>query len=80
MNNKIIALVSIGVAAITFASYNAWAGAEQGLTVTPAANNTNAPITVRASSGVLGSIERLDPALDSLLAKDAGHREARRGI
>jgi hypothetical protein len=39
--------------------------------VTATANDTNAPITVRASSGVLGSIERLDPALDGLLAKDA---------
>ena len=72
MNNKIIALVSIGVAAITFMSCKcAWAGSAQELTVTPTANNTNAPITVRTASGALGSIKRLDPALDALLAKDA---------
>ena len=58
MNNKIIALVSIGVAAVTFMSYNAQAGSAQGLTVTPTANDANEPITVRATSGALGSIER----------------------
>ena len=63
LNKKIIALLSIGVAA--------WAGSAQELTVTPTANNTNAPITVRTASGALGSIKRLDPALDALLAKDA---------
>jgi gluconolactonase len=71
MSNKIIALTSIGVAAVVCASYNARAGSEQGLAVTATANDTNAPVTVRATSGVLGSIERLDPALDALLAKDA---------
>ena len=72
MNNKIIALVSIGVAAVTFMSCKcAWAESAQELTVTPTANNTNAPITVRTASGALGSIKRLDPALDPLLAKDA---------
>jgi gluconolactonase len=43
----------------------------QGLTVTPTANDTNAPIAVCAASGTLGSIKRLDPALDALLTKDA---------
>jgi gluconolactonase len=61
----------MGVSAVIFASYNAWAGPEQGLTVTPTANDTNEPITVHATAGALGSIERLDPALDALLAKDA---------
>jgi gluconolactonase len=70
MNNRSIALVSIGVAAVMFTSYSAWAGSAQELAVPATANDTNAPVTVRATSGVLGSIERLDPALDALLAKD----------
>jgi hypothetical protein len=81
MNNKIIALVSIGVVAVTFMSCKcAWAGSARELTVTPTANDTNAPITVRTTSGALGSIKRLDSALDALLAKGCRHREARQGI
>jgi gluconolactonase len=34
-------------------------------------NNTNAPMVAENASGTLGSIERLDPALDALLPKDA---------
>ena len=34
-------------------------------------NNTNAPMTPSAGSGTLGTIERLDPALDAVLAPDA---------
>jgi gluconolactonase len=34
-------------------------------------NNTNALMVGRAGSGTLGTIERLDPALDALLATDA---------
>jgi gluconolactonase len=34
-------------------------------------NNTNAPMIPTNGSGTLGTIERLDPALDQLLAKDA---------
>src|SRR5258706_12548918 len=34
-------------------------------------NNTNPPKSPVAASGTLGTIERLDPALDALLAKDA---------
>jgi gluconolactonase len=72
MNKKIIALLSIGVAAVTCMPCKcAWAGSARELTVTPTPNNTNAPITVRTASGALGSIKRLDPALDALLAKDA---------
>jgi gluconolactonase len=72
MNSKIIALVSISVAAVTCVPCNCvWADSAPELTVTPTANNTNAPITVRPASGALGSIKRLDPALDALLAKDA---------
>ena len=44
MNNKIIALVSIGVAAITFMSCKcAWAGSAQELTVTPTAKTRTHP-------------------------------------
>jgi gluconolactonase len=41
------------------------------LKVNPTANDTNAPITVRATSGALGAVERLDPALDDLLPRRA---------
>jgi len=34
-------------------------------------NNTNAVMTPSAGQGTLGTIDRLDPALDALLAKDA---------
>src|SRR4051812_46789830 len=34
-------------------------------------NNTNPPVTGTTASGTLGSVERLDPAFDALLAKDA---------
>src|SRR5437016_4617582 len=34
-------------------------------------NDTNPPPVARNASGTLGSIQRLDPALDSLLASDA---------
>jgi len=34
-------------------------------------NNTNPPMMARNATGTLGSIERTDPALDELLAKDA---------
>jgi hypothetical protein len=72
VNKKVIALVSVGVGAVTFLPCKcAWAGSAPESTVTPTANNTNAPITVRTASGALGSIKRLDPALDALLAKDA---------
>ncbi len=37
----------------------------------PLDNNTNPPMTSRKASGVLGTIERLDPALDALLDADA---------
>src|SRR5690348_18440847 len=34
-------------------------------------NNTNPPMEARNASGTLGTIERLDPALDALLPPDA---------
>ncbi|HEY7120615.1 MAG TPA: SMP-30/gluconolactonase/LRE family protein [Tepidisphaeraceae bacterium] len=40
-------------------------------TRTVSANNTNALMVPENASGTLGTIERLDPALDALLARDA---------
>ena len=37
----------------------------------PLNNNTNPPVLAKNASGTLGTIERLDPALDDLLAADA---------
>jgi len=48
-----------------------WAASSSGLAVTPTMNDTNAPVTVHRASGKLGKIERLDPALDSLLDQGA---------
>jgi gluconolactonase len=64
-----IAFISLGVAVVTcLPCSRMWAQ----LTVTPTANNMNAPVTVSAASGALGSIKRLDPeAMDELLAKEA---------
>lgn len=72
MNNKIVVLVAVCVAVVAFSSCKtrmAPAGAE--LKVTPTANDTNASITVKPAWGALGTIERLDPALDELLPRRA---------
>ena len=72
MNNSIVAFASVFVVALGFTackSRTAPAAAE--LKCIPTPNDTNAPITVRAASGTLGTIERLDPALDDLLGKGA---------
>ena len=37
----------------------------------PTANDTNTAITIKPASGALGRIDRLDPALDALLPKNA---------
>lgn len=73
MKNKTVALLSIGVATAALFSACQTRTAPQAaeIKVTPTPNNTNAPITVRNVSGPLGSIERLDPAMDELLPKDA---------
>jgi gluconolactonase len=72
MSNKIIAIVLAGIAAATITSCKSRVAARAAdLKVMPTANDTNAPITVRAASGALGTIERLDPALDELLPKRA---------
>ncbi len=72
MNKGILAFVIILVAILAFAackSRTAPLAAE--LKCTPPTNDTNAAITIRAASGALGTIERLDPALDELLPKRA---------
>src|SRR5262245_52389631 len=72
MNTKIVTLISIAGAAVVFTACQTFTGARvAGLKVNPTANDTNLPITVRPASGALGTIERLDPALDALLTKDA---------
>src|SRR5689334_12898815 len=69
MNTKFIALASLAAAGLLTSCKCPWAS--PGLTVTPTLNDTNAPITVHRASGKLGTIERLDPALDVLLDKSA---------
>ncbi len=39
--------------------------------LSPMANNENPPMVAKNATGTLGTIERLDPALDALLAPDA---------
>ena len=72
MNTKLVALVSITAAASMLTACKCCLNlGSSALHVVPTANDTNAAITIRAATGVLGTIERLDPALDALLAKDA---------
>jgi gluconolactonase len=72
MRTKLLALTSCFAAALTFNACKSRPVPPSGdIHVTPTANNTNRPIVVRNASGTLGSIERLDPELDKLLAKDA---------
>jgi gluconolactonase len=71
MKTKRVALFSLCVAAaVLSACKTRVAPTSAPLAVMPTANNTNRPITVRPASGALGTIERLDPALDGLLGKD----------
>jgi gluconolactonase len=69
MNTKFIALTSFA-AAVVFIACQTKVAPQAELKVTPQANNLNAGFTVRPASGALGSIVRLDPALDALLGKD----------
>ena len=72
MNTKLVALVSITAAASLLTACKCCTNlGSSALHVVPTANDTNAAITVRLTSGQLGKIERLDPALDALLPKDA---------
>ena len=72
MNTKLVALVSITAAASLLTACKCCTNlGSSALHVVPTANDTNAAITVRLTSGQLGKIERLDPALEALLPKDA---------
>jgi gluconolactonase len=72
MKNTSIALVSFCAAVALFsACQTRRAPGSAELKVVPTANDTNASIVVRPASGALGTIERLDPALDELLPKGA---------
>ncbi len=70
MNTKLVALAALSALAFTACTTRV-ATTDEPMLVPTTANNTNRPITIRLASGPLGKIERLDPALDALLAKDA---------
>lgn len=46
----------------------------------PPENTTNRPIVVKLASGPLGTIERLDPAMDALVPKDAAMEKLAEGF
>lgn len=72
MRYKIVVLASVWAAAVSFISCKSpVAPPAADLKVIPPPNDTNSAITVRSASGALGTIERLDPALDDLLSKSA---------
>lgn len=72
MKTKKVALVSLCTAAFVFtACKTREPQPTEPLKVSPQANNLNQAIVVRPATGPLGTIERLDPALDALLPKDA---------
>ena len=72
MTNKTIALVATCVAAVLLMSCKTRVAPRVAdLKVVAPPNDTNASIVVRPASGALGTIERLDPALDQLLPKGA---------
>jgi len=71
MNTKSLALVSVAAAGLLTSCKSPFASSDPGLAVTPTLNDTNTSIVVRRESGKLGKVERLDPALDALLAPGA---------
>ena len=71
MNTNFFALASIAAVGLLTSCQCPFAGSAPGLTVRPTANDTNAIVIIRSAHGALGKIERLDPALDALLPKDA---------
>jgi len=72
MKTKIVLFASFVLAAgLLTACKCPWLSSSRELTVAPTSNDTNKTITLRAAKGTLGSIQRLDPALDELLGKDA---------
>jgi len=71
MNTKTILPFLVLAACFVTSCKCPWAGGAKELVVTPTVNDSNKGITVLSAAGALGSIERLDPALDALLAEDA---------
>jgi gluconolactonase len=80
MNNRIPLLASIALACAIFSACKSRPAPATELHVQPPANDTNPAITVRAQSGILGSIERLDPAVNDLLANDAAIEKLAHGF
>ena len=81
MNTKLVALLSIIASAIAFtACKSRIPRVETSIKVVPTANDTNAPITVKSAWGTLGTIERLDPAMDDLLPKSAAMEKLAEGF
>lgn len=81
MRNKIIAVASIFVGAAFISSCkNPVPPQAAELRVVPPPNDTNQSITVRPASGTLGTIERLDPALDELLPRRAAIEKLAQGF
>lgn len=72
MNTKVVVLASALLAIVLFSACKSRMGSRGAeLKVSPTANDTNLSIVVRPASGSLGTIDRLDPALDALLPRDA---------
>ena len=72
MKNRTVALSFILASMAGFAACQSRVAPHSAaLTCHPTANDTNAAVTVRATSGAIGTIERLDPALDALLSRRA---------
>jgi len=72
MNTKLVAFASISAAcAVLSGCQNRPQALIAEMKVSPTPNDTNPAITVRSASGKLGTVERLDPALDQLLAGNA---------
>ena len=72
MNTKLVALASTSIAITLFTACQSHTTALHAeMKVSPTPNDTNPSITVRPASGTLGTIERLDPALDALLPNGA---------
>src|SRR5688572_30247501 len=81
MNTKLVALVCLAVVATTFtACQSRTPSLVAEMKVSPTPNDTNPAITVRSASGTLGTIERLDPALNQLLAGDAAIEKLAEGF
>jgi len=75
MRNQTLARIAIGIACVAgpvVVAHGQRAGdLPPASFAPPSENNTNPPMTAKKAMGTLGTIQRLDPALDALLAPDA---------